>query len=66
MEQGLGVLASATAKAPRNRDIAYHYAAALARAGDAGAARAQLHQILDDGAVFAERTKAAELLESLR
>ncbi|MEQ8662351.1 MAG: PEP-CTERM system TPR-repeat protein PrsT [Gammaproteobacteria bacterium] len=65
-ERGRTLLARAHALAPANPEIAYHFAAALARSGDTAGARERLEALLatasDD---FASRGKAEALLKTL-
>jgi putative PEP-CTERM system TPR-repeat lipoprotein len=65
VDQAVDLLASAAQQAPQARDIQYHYAAALARAGRAGEARSRLEALLSGGEAFEDRAAAAELLKTL-
>lgn len=66
VESALEALSSAAAKAPDNREIQYHYAAALAESGDTFKAGRILSEILRDGQDFPDRDQAAALLEEIR
>ena len=65
VERGLELINRAHEAAPANRDIGYHRAAALHRAGDRSRARRLLEDLLADGAAFSERDAAKALLDSL-
>lgn len=65
VEQGLGLLRSAVDKAPGIGSIQYHYAAALAKAGDKAAARERLATLLEGDSRFPERDEAQALHDSL-
>jgi len=65
VEQGLALLQKAARQAPGNREIRYHLAVALARAGDRRAARSELEALVESGADFPQRAEAEALLEAL-
>jgi putative PEP-CTERM system TPR-repeat lipoprotein len=65
MPRGLELLQKAASQDGKNREIAYHLAAALARSGDKVAARRQLEQLLADGRTFPRRQDAEQLLKQL-
>jgi putative PEP-CTERM system TPR-repeat lipoprotein len=48
IQRGLEQLRKAIAKLPRNENVRYHHAVALARSGDTAAARKELEQLLRD------------------
>ncbi len=66
LERGLELLRQANAAAPGNPEIGYHLAAALDRAGDAGAARALLATVLAGAQSFADAADAAAARALLR
>jgi hypothetical protein len=63
---GLAPLRKAHGLAPGSREIAYHYADALARTGARSEARDVLAGILADDGAFTGREQAQGLLESLQ
>jgi putative PEP-CTERM system TPR-repeat lipoprotein len=63
--RALVLLQEAHEAAPDNGDITYHYAAALYRAGNDGAARKLLRTLLQNARPFAARAEAQQLLQSL-
>lgn len=63
--QALAYLAHAVKLAPRDPQMAYHYAFALARAGRHGQARRILAKILSDSKPFDARARAQLLLKNL-
>ena len=63
--RGLETLRSATALNPRDPQIAYHFAAALAKSGDKASARAQLKKLLADHKNFPQIKDAETLLNQL-
>ena len=65
VEASLELLAKAVREAPGNDTIRYHYARALADAGDALTARRELDKVLAPGNDFPEKQEAADLLNSL-
>lgn len=65
VDEGLPHLEAAVEAAPEARDIRFHYAAALARAGRTGDAKAELERLLDGPEPFSTRADAEALLESL-
>ncbi len=65
VETALSALQQASAKWPTNRDIRYHYLAALAQAGEKQRAKKELDVLLDSGKAFAERESAKALRDSL-
>ncbi len=64
-ELAMPILDKAASAAPDARDIQYHRAVALARTGRTNTAREVLSSALADGAKFADRESAEELLASL-
>jgi cellulose synthase operon protein C len=64
-EEGLKLLEKAATAAPEDREVQYHYAAALARTGQAQRASAALRKLLDADDSFPSRTEAQALLSSL-
>ena len=64
-DRGLGILKEAATAAPDNTKILYHYAVALAKAGDKSGARAQLQHLLGSGKAFPEEKQAKALLDKL-
>lgn len=70
VEQGqaaraVGLLRKAAESAPKNGEIGYHYAVALAKNGDKAAARKQLEAILSSGQAFPQQEQAKDLLKQL-
>lgn len=65
VERGLTLIEQAYEKAPDNRDIGYHQAAALHRAGDTPRARKILESLLADSGKFSERAAAEALLKGM-
>ncbi len=65
VESALTVLRQASTKLPDNLDIRYHYAAALAQAGEKAEAGRVLDAMLNSGRTFAEREQAVTLRERL-
>jgi cellulose synthase operon protein C len=65
VQQAIGVLEKAAAAEPGSAEIAFHYAAALHRAGRLDDSREVLTQALEDGKPFTGRADAAALLEKL-
>jgi putative PEP-CTERM system TPR-repeat lipoprotein len=63
--EAVSTLAEASALAPREPDIAFHYAAALARSGAQPEAQRRLRTLLADHQEFGERKAAQELLAQL-
>lgn len=63
--RGLELLRKALAQTPKNADLRYHYAVALARTGDKVRARRELEQLLADKPKFDEGSAARALLKSL-
>jgi Flp pilus assembly protein TadD len=61
----LAQLEQATVIAPRDPDIGYHYAAALARNGKSEQAERRLVALLRDHPAFSEREAAQSLLSQL-
>jgi putative PEP-CTERM system TPR-repeat lipoprotein len=64
--RGLELLRSAAAREPKNPSIQYHLAAALAKAGNAAAARDQLKTLLARKDSFPERDAAQALMGTLK
>lgn len=65
VEQAVGLLTKATGAAPENPDIRYHFASALAKAGDNPGAVRALETLLASDAVFPSRLDAELLLQEL-
>jgi len=63
--RGLEVLRSAVAIDPKNAEIRYHWAAALAKSGDRDQARAELENLLNSKQEFPQRQAAQMLLKQL-
>ncbi len=64
-DEGLKILADAAARAPRQPDIQYHYASALARTGAKDEAVKRLTALLKDFPTFSSRTQAQDALNHL-
>jgi putative PEP-CTERM system TPR-repeat lipoprotein len=65
VNEGLGLLQKCVEREPRNSDMQYHYAAALAKAGKSADAVPRLRTLLEGNAEFASRSEAEELLKRL-
>jgi putative PEP-CTERM system TPR-repeat lipoprotein len=65
MERGLGLLERAAEKEPKNPEIRYHLAAALARSGNRARARREIEALLATQQQFPHRDAAQALLKSL-
>lgn len=63
--EGAKLLAEAARRAPREPDIQYHYAVALARTGAIDEARQRLSQVLKDFPTFTARAEAEKALSEL-
>lgn len=63
--EGAKLLAEAARRAPREPDIQYHYAVALARTGAVEEARQRLSQVLKDFPTFTARAEAEKALSEL-
>lgn len=63
--QALPILAAAAAKAPGDREIQYHYGAALAASGKHSEARPVLQRLLAEGGAFPRRNEVEQLLRTL-
>lgn len=63
--EGAKLLAEAARRAPREPDIQYHYAVALARTGAVDEARQRLSQVLKDFPSFTARAEAEKALSEL-
>lgn len=63
--EGARLLAEAARRAPREPDIQYHYAVALARTGAVAEARQRLSQVLKDFPTFTARAEAEKALSEL-
>jgi len=59
------ILRKAAGNAPKNSEIGYHYAVALAKTGDKAGARKQLEAILSGGQAFPQQEQAKALLKQL-
>lgn len=66
VESGLIALEQAISNLPNSLDIRYHFAAALARAGDKARAREELNLALQSDKPFSERASAEALQKELR
>ncbi|MES2760362.1 MAG: XrtA/PEP-CTERM system TPR-repeat protein PrsT [Pseudomonadota bacterium] len=64
--RGLPILQRASAKAPQARDIRYHVAMGLFKAGDKAAARKELDVLLAGNMKFAQAEEARALLKQLQ
>lgn len=64
--RGLAILQQASAKAPQARDIRYHVAVGLFRAGDKAAARKELELLVSGNMKFAQADEARALLKQLQ
>lgn len=64
--RGLQILQDASAKAPQARDIRYHMAMGLFKAGDKAAARKELESLVAGNMQFAQADDARALLRQLR
>ena len=64
-QEGLTLLRRAVQQAPNKLDIRYHLAVALAKTGDAAAAKELLREILATGKEFTASAEAEALLEKL-
>lgn len=63
--RGVEILQKAATAAPKNLDIGYHYAVALAKSGDKLKARKQLEILLAPGQTFPKIEQARTLLKQL-
>ncbi len=63
--RGLEMLQRAAAQAPRNTEIRYHLAAALAKSGEKAKARKELENLLESTQQFPQREAARTLLNQL-
>ena len=63
--EGLPLLKQAADRDPRDRDMQYHYAAALAKSGKATDAQERLRALLGGTEAFSSRADAQKLLASL-
>ena len=66
IDRGLGLLETARARLPHRPEVRYHYAAALAKAGQSARARNELAALLDEKGDFPGRPDAEALLQRLR
>jgi putative PEP-CTERM system TPR-repeat lipoprotein len=64
--RGLLILQKASAKAPEARDIRYHMAMGLYKAGDQAAARKELQLLMSGNMQFAQADEARALLKQLQ
>jgi putative PEP-CTERM system TPR-repeat lipoprotein len=64
-ERGLDLLKKAAAQAPKNPEIRYHFAAALAKSGDKIQARKEIENLLASTQQFPQRKAAETLLKQL-
>lgn len=64
-KRGLELLAKAHAKAPAIPEIHWHWAAALAKAGDLTRAKQELEKLIYSGLDFPQKPEAKRLLETL-
>jgi tetratricopeptide (TPR) repeat protein len=65
VERALPLLETAFRGLPDQPAVRYHYAAALAKAGQPGRARTELEALLEEEALFDKRSAAQRLLETL-
>jgi Flp pilus assembly protein TadD len=65
VQQGLSILQKAVADSKSHPDIRYHYAAALAQAGQRDAARRELIELTRGDAKFTSAADAQKLLAEL-
>jgi putative PEP-CTERM system TPR-repeat lipoprotein len=65
LARAVEMLRKAATAAPKNNEIGYHYAVALAKSGDKAAARKQLETILSSGQAFPQQDQAKALLKQL-
>jgi len=63
--RGLELLQKAAAQAPKNTEIRYHLAAALAKSGEKAKARKELENLLEGSQQFPQREAAQTLLKQL-
>ena len=64
--EAVDMLRRAVELAPNSRDIRYHYAQALAKAGDRKNARLELERVLAGSTPFASQAEAKALLDQLK
>ena len=64
-ERGVNLLKKAVAHAPKNAEIRYHFAAALAKSGDKMQARKEIETLLATTQQFPQRKAAETLLKQL-
>ena len=65
IKRGLELLQQAAKGLPKEGDVQYHYAAALAKSGDKVAARRQLESLLAGNTPFSKQEEARTLLGQL-
>ncbi|MHB1332334.1 MAG: XrtA/PEP-CTERM system TPR-repeat protein PrsT [Sulfuriferula sp.] len=65
-QRALQLLKQAQSKDPKNAQINFHYAQALAKSGDTIQARMELERLLSSGSAFPEQTEARTLLKQLK
>ena len=65
ISRAVEIFKKAVALAPDNPEIGYHYAVALAKAGDKARARQQLEQLLASNKSFGQRDAAKALLKQM-
>jgi putative PEP-CTERM system TPR-repeat lipoprotein len=63
--RGLPLVAQAATALPQDRDVQYHWAAALAETGDSARANEILGRVLANGGEFASRADAEQLMRQL-
>lgn len=63
--RGLPLLQKALAREPKNPEVRYHVAVALAKSGSAAEAKRQLQELLRSDATFPQREAAQALLDTL-
>jgi len=66
ISEAVNMLRRAVELAPSSRDIRYHYAQALAKAGDRKSARLELERVLAGPKPFARQAEAKALLDQLK
>lgn len=63
LEEGLGILGQASARADASPEIAYHHAVALVRSGSIAEGRRRIERLLKDHPTFPSRSAAERQLE---
>lgn len=65
LQRGTELLRTALSKLPKTNSVRYHYAVALARAGNKAEARRELERVVASGSKFSELEAAREMLKGL-